>query len=165
MPLRSLDKPVLYSTMTKLAFNINKTYYKNLHYMWCTPYFGIDYNSPTFTVPPSSSPIAIYQTLQNEINGSDCHDTKIRQNRMGIRRGAKKQLSRGVIDNDQYDEIIAITKKAKDIQLLPLLCIIPRVDALKYFHKVDIKYKANPLSAEYILVDLPESAFDIIRIG
>lgn len=165
MSLDTITHPVLYSTMTALAYNINMTYYGGAHYMWCTPYFGSDYKSPHFTVPPSSSPLDIYNTLKKEIDGSDMHGTKIALNRSGIRRGADTMLKRGIIDSVQKREIHAISKTALPEQFRPVLCVIPRMEAVPFYTKVDIKRRANPMSHEYILADLPQSAFDVIRIG
>ncbi len=151
--------------MTTLAYNINIRYYGALHYMWCTPYFGSDYQSPHFTVPPSSSPLEIYQTLKKEIDGADKHGTKLKLNRLGIRRGADKMATLGKINEEQRREIHAISKGAESQQFRPLLCVIPRIEAVPYYQKVDIKKRANPLSHEYIIADVPQSAFDVIRIG
>lgn len=163
--MKDIPNPILYSTMTTLAFNINNMFYSSLHYMWCTPYFGSDFQSPHFTVPPSSSPLEIYNMLKKEVDGSDFHNTKIDFNRRGIRKGASVMLELGKITREKHDEIVSITKVAKDQQFRPLLCIIPRLQAVPFYKKVDIKDKANPLSYEYILSGLPQSAFDIIRIG
>lgn len=165
MSLKDINYPVLYSTMTTLAYNINKIYYGDKHYMWCTPYFGSDFEAPHFTVPPSSSPLEIYSMLKKEVDGSDLHNTKIDYNRRGVRKGASVMLKLGRITQEAHDEIVAITKLAKDQQFKPLLCVIPRLEAVPYYQKVNVKDRANPLSHEYILSDLPRSAFDIIRIG
>jgi hypothetical protein len=164
MSISNIKNPILYSTMSSLAYNINKKYYQDKHYMWCTPYFGSDFKSPHFTVPPSSSPLEIYNTLQKEISGADLHNTKIRLNRRGIRNGAGIMLKLGKITQDIHDEIVTISKRATDQQFKPLLCVISRLEAVPFYKKVDIKDRANPLSSEYILSDLPQSAFDIIRI-
>jgi len=133
--------------------------------MWCTPYFGSDYKSPHFTVPPSSSPLEIYNTFSKEIEGADLHNTKIKLNRTGIRKGAQEMRKINRISEDQYNEIILIAKIATPQQFRPLLCVIPRLEAVPYYQKVDIKKKANPMSHEYIVAGLPQSAFDVIRIG
>ena len=164
MSLDDISHPILYSTMTTLAYNINKKYYGDRHYMWCTPYFGSDFESPHFTVPPSSSPIEIYNTLKKEVNGADHHNTKIKLNRRGIRKGAATMLKLNKITQEQHDEIVYISKSAKDLHFRPLLCVISRLEAVPFYHKVNVRDKANPLSHEYILSDLPQSAFDIIRI-
>jgi len=148
-----------------LAYNINKKYFDDKHYLWCTPYFGSDYQSPHFTVPPSSSPIEIYNTFKKEIEGADLHNTKIALNRKGIRKGADTMLALGKISQEAHDEIITISKRATNEQFRPLLCVISRIEAVPYYKKVDIKDRANPLSYEYILSNLPQSAFDIIKIG
>ena len=74
-------------------------------------------------------------------------------------------LTLGKIDQETHDEIVYISKKTKDQLFRPLLCVISRLDAVPFYKKVDVKNRANPLSHEYILSDLPQSAFDIIRIG
>ena len=148
-----------------VAFNVNMKYYGGLHYMWCTPYFGSDFESPHFTVPPSSSPLEIYNTIKKEIEGADLHDSKIKLNRMGIRKGADAMLKTGNITAEAHSEILAISKLAPMQQFKPLLCIISRLEAVPYYQKVDIRSKANPLSHEYIVANLPQSAFDVIRIG
>lgn len=163
MSIANLKKPVLYSTMTLMAYNINKTYYNDKHYMWCTPYFGTNTDSPLFTVPPSSSPLEIYNSLKNDVRMGDLHSAKINMNRIGIKHGASLNMSLGNIDREQHDEIVEISN-ATDLNLFkPLLCVISRLEAVPYFKKVNIKDKANPLSHEYILSNLPETVFDIIR--
>ena len=163
--LDKIKNPVLYSTMSWLTYNINMTYYGGVHYMWCTPYFGSNFQSPHFMVPPSSSPLEIYKMLRDEIDGVDLHGTKIKLNKMGVRRGAEIMKARGIIDIDQMREIHAICNKVPPEQFRPLLCIIPRMEAIPYYEQVDVMKKANPLSHEYIVADLPQAAFDVIRIG
>lgn len=165
MSLSNIKHPVLYSTMTSVAYSINTKYYGGLHYMWCTPYFGSDFQSPHFTVPPSSSPLEIYNTYKKEIDGSDLHGVKIKLNRMGLRKGAELMLQQGKITKQDYNEIITISKRTPMHQFRPLLCIISRLEAIPYYKKVNINSMANPLSHEYIVADLPQSAFDVIRIG
>lgn len=165
MSLDTIKHPVLYSTMTAVAFNVNTKYYGGLHYMWCTPYFGCDFESPHFTVPPSSSPLEIYNMLKKEIDGVDLNGTKIKLNRMGIRKGADAMLSRGRITAETHGEIVAISKRAPMHQFKPLLCVIARLEAVPYYHKVDVRRMANPLAHEYIVADLPQAAFDVILIG
>lgn len=165
MTLSDINHPILYSAMSTLAYNINKKYYNNKHYLWCTPYFGSDYQSPHFTVPPSSSPIEIYNMLKKEVEGADLHNTKIKLNRKGIRKGADTMLELSRITREAYEEIITISKKATNEQFRPLLCVISRIEAIPYYKKVEIKDRANPLSHEYILSDLPHTVFDIIKIG
>jgi hypothetical protein len=151
--------------MTLVAYNINRQYYKNLHYMWCTPYFSSDFQSPHYTVPPSSSPFEIYKQLQTEVDSGDEHGYKIKQNRLGIRKGALAKAARGEISEAQLNEISLIARKIGSAQFRPLLCVISRLEAIPHYKTVDIRQKANLLSQEYILSDLPQSAFDVIRIG
>ena len=165
MAASTVDKPILYSTMTFLAYNINVQHYGGLHYAWCTPYFGSDYNSPIFTVPPSSSPLQIYMDLKREVDGGDLHGTLIKVKRLGIRRGADAMFKRGKITVDQRDDIRAICQLATPEHFRPILCILPSLEVLPYIQKVPVKSKANPLSQEYVVADVPTSSFDVIRIA
>ena len=163
--LEKLTKPVLYSTMTTLAYNINKQFYGDRHYMWCTPYFGSDFSSPTFTVPPSSSPLEIYRTLKNEVDGGDLHNTLISVKRLGIKRGADVMVKRKKITQDEAGQIRAICEGAPLNLFAPLLCVIPRLEVVPYSQRVEVKSKAHPLSQEFVVADVPQDAFDVIRIG
>ncbi|MBB4481046.1 hypothetical protein [Rhizobium etli] len=160
-----IGKPVLYSTMTFLAYNVNIQYYSGLHYTWCTPYFGSDFNSPVFTVPPSSSPLQIYLDLKREVEGGDLHGTLIKVKRLGIRHGADAMLKRGKITVDARDEIRAICQRATPEHFRPVMCVLPRAEVLSYVQAVPVRARANPLSQEYIVADVPTGAFDVIKFG
>jgi hypothetical protein len=84
---------------------------------------------------------------------------------MGIRKGADKMLAAGRITPEQHSDIHTISKITPMHMFKPLLCVIPRLEAITYYQKVPIKRRANPLSYEYIVADLPQSAFDLIRIS
>jgi acetate kinase len=86
-------------------------------------------------------------------------------NRMGIRKGAERMQEQGKISESAMKEIHAICRLAPMHQFKPLLCVISRLEAVPYYKKVDIKNLANPLSHEYIVSDLPQSAFDVIRFS
>jgi|SRR6185436_1167049 len=82
------DPLLLYSTNTLLAYHINQTYYGELHYVWCSAFFGAaNIPSPYRPNPPSSSPQEIYETLLKAIESNDKHSNKIRRNRAGLRHG------------------------------------------------------------------------------
>lgn len=156
---------MLYATVTQLAFNINERYYGGLHYMWCTPCFDIDLRSAIYTVPPTSSPFQIYQTLAREVAAADLHSEKITANRIGIQRGALKKLERGMIDQRTADRIQNTAAVAPATNFKPLLCVISADRAQPYCTEVDVSVMANPLSQEFIVEDLPQSTFDVISIG
>lgn len=165
MSAPTIDRPVLYSTMTYLAYNVNMQFYGGLHYTWCTPYFGSDMASPVFTVPPSSSPLQIYYDLKREVDGGDLHGTLIKVKRLGVRRGADAMLRRGKISLVQKNDILAICKLATPEHFRPVLCVLLKSEVLPYVQAVPVKARANPLSQEYIVADVPTAAFDVIKIG
>lgn len=148
-----------------VAYNVNRMYYGNVHYMWCTPYFSSDYESPHYTVPPTSSPFEIYRQYAEEVKSGDQHGYKIKQNRIAISKGARAMHARGVIGEDTMKKIIEIARKTPSVQFRPLMCVISRLEAVPHYREVAISQKANPLSHEYIVADLPQSAFDVISVG
>jgi len=161
----SIGAPVVYSTITFLAHNVNLKYYGGAHYLWCTPYFGIAPSPTNYTVPPTSSPFEIYRTLSREVSGSEMHSQKIDLNRVGIVRGAEIMRGREIITERQLIEIQEVARRAPNDMFRPLLCVIPTQLALSVLAEVDISKKANPLSHEYIAADLPRSVFDVISFG
>jgi hypothetical protein len=103
--------------------------------------------------------------LQNEVNRGDLHSYKIKLNRMGIRKGAQVMYARGLISERDLKEITYSAKRADLTYFRPLLCVISKLEAVPYYKRVEIEKQASPLSYEYILADLPPSAFDVIRMG
>jgi hypothetical protein len=158
------DPLVLYSTNTVLAYHINHTYYGDFHYVWCSPFFGVDnIPSPFYPNPPSSSPQEIYQTLRKDVENSDQHSTKIKLNRSGLRHGANVTHSLGIITDAQRLEIFAKIKRARFAEFKPLLYVTPFPLVTGIVKLVPVNQRANPLADEYIIERLPRASFDIIN--
>ena len=109
---------VLYSTNTRLAHMIAKSYYADLHYVWCSPFAG-SFNAFDRIEPPSSSPLKIYRSLHDDVSGADLHSDKIRQNRNGLIRGASTKRQAGVID-EATERGKELPRACFDIVELPL---------------------------------------------
>ena len=157
-------RPILYSAVSKVSVAINREFYGDLHFMWCSPYFGCEFNRPTFDNPPSSSPIEVYRLLKKETEGFDGHSQKILAVRIGLKSGADKMLMREKISYAQRDAIHTIADRVPDAQFQPLMCVVPLAEAKKHYQTTMIEDRANPLSHEYVVADLPGSGFDIVRI-
>jgi hypothetical protein len=155
---------VLYSCYTWLAHQINETYYGGNHYVWCTPFFN---PSSKFcaanAVPPTSSPFAIYKTLDEEVKQGDRHSAKVAQNKLGIQKGAEMALKTGIIGGGQRDDIVSITDAAALNDFRPLLLVIPYPLVSSQIKQVAIKDRAHPLSQEYIIANLKRDQFDILE--
>lgn len=157
---------LLYSTNTWLAYKIAQKYYNAEHYVWCTPYFDPrrsgDHDSD---VPPTSSPIELYRSLDEEVTRRDRHSDKIKGNRAGILRGASSKKRAGVINDKQEQEIVSIVELAETSDFHPLMYVIPYCKVSGLLREPPPEDKAHPLSAEYIIDCLPRSCFDIIDLG
>ena len=65
------------------------------------------------SVPPSSSPRAIYWSLQGDVDAADLHSAKIRDIRRGIQKGAAIKFKEGSIDAVEYREILKIVRRSQ----------------------------------------------------
>lgn len=157
---------VLYSTNTWLAYSIAQRYYKESHYVWCAPVFDAT-TFPRFAtaIPPTSSPSEIYRNLSQEVNRGDRHSDKIKQNKIGIIRGASIRKTNGQITDEIEKDIVAIVNSAETRDFRPLLYVIPFRSVSKIVKEVPVAKRAHPLSQEYIIERLPRRYFDVIEFN
>jgi len=158
--------PILYSTNTWLAYMIAQRYYKSEHYVWCTPFFDPRRNGGRdAAVPPTSSPFEVYCSLAEEVSRRDRHSKKIEENRVGILRGANAKKQAGVIDEVQEKDIVSIVSQAEIPDFRPLMYVIPYSVVVDRMREPPPEDKAHPLSAEYVIDQLPRDLFDVIEFG
>jgi len=158
--------PILYSTNTWLAYMIAQWYYGGEHYVWCTPFFDPRrYGDRDAAVPPTSSPFEVYCSLAEEVKRRDRHSKKIEENRAGILRGANAKKQSGVIDQEQEKDIVSIVDQAELADFRPLMYVIPYSVAMDLMREPPLEDKAHPLSAEYVIDQLPRELFDVIEFG
>lgn len=156
---------VLYSVNTWLAYNISRQFYRDLHYVWCSPVF--DHRARPFTQaapPPTSCPADMYFRLLAEVARRDKHSAKIAENRLGIVKGATIRRDQGLISDMEVTEITAIVDEANAEDFHPLLYVIPFDPIAAIVKEVPVAERAHPLSEEFIIADLPGDAFDVIRL-
>jgi hypothetical protein len=161
-----VGKPlILYSTNTWLAYTIAQRYYRAEHYAWCTPYFDPRRYGNDAAVPPTSSPLEVYQSLAAEAARGDRHSAKIEENRAGIRHGASAKRAAGIIDDSQERAIVTIVDLAYGNDFRPLMYIIPYSLVARKLREPPPEDKAHPLSAEYVIDNMPRKHFDVIELG
>lgn len=154
---------LLYSTNTLMAYHINETYYGDVHYVWCSPFFGAsNIPSPYRPNPPSSSPQEIYESLMKDVDNGDRHSAKIKQNKAGLRRGANFKQLHGDITEPQRLEIFDKVRLAQVVDFKPLLYVIPYSLVSGLLITIPVKQRANPMAEEFIIQRLPRASFDII---
>lgn len=151
---------ILFSVNTVLAYRIAKTYFKNVHFVWCAGKYEYDN-----TQPASSNPIKVVQRYFEDVVSQDEHSALIRQNREGIIRGAMEKRRAGVITEDEEKLIVAMVKRASFDSFLPLLYVIPSNSVSDICAEVPISKKASPPSVEYLIEELPRESFEIINIS
>jgi len=149
----------LYSVNTWLSFKIAEQYYRNKHYVWCSPHFNaIGIN------PPSSDPCEIYNGFYKDVVGKDKHSAKISQNRSGLINGAEIKHKSGVITDEEKLDIVQIISESEIEDFRPLIFVIPFINIEKIAKPVSIEFKAHFFSKEFIIEELPREYFDIIDV-
>jgi hypothetical protein len=100
------QKLVLYSTNSRMAYQINEKFYGARHYVYCSPYFSVSSLLPwDRTNPVTSLPGDIYERYAKEVLTGDRHGPTLEANRVGIRGGAASRRAQGVISDVQEREI------------------------------------------------------------
>ena len=155
---------LLYSTNTGLAFNIDERFYGGRHWVWCNPSFDAAAAVVAgHTAPPSSVPLAIYRAFTAAIAGGDHHSNDIGQNRAGLLRGIDAKLAAGDVDAPTAAVIRDIVRQAELVDFQPLVYVVPFARVRRMAVRVSPAAAAHPFSAEYQIVALRRSQFDIIR--
>jgi hypothetical protein len=153
---------VLYSAVSTLAYWIAQRYYAQRHHVWCAPAPALDRFAPVN--PPSSDPIRIYWTFHDDIAAGDEHSSKIKENRLGIIRGAASRNARGLIDEATRQSIEDTIRLAPLNAFAPLLLVIPAVAASGMVRQVDPHNRARVTAEEFIIDDLPRTSFDVLTL-
>jgi hypothetical protein len=155
---------VLFSTNTLLAYRINEHYYDGKHFVWCNPFSNLKAVLPANTaMPPSSTPCALFKAFEMDVKTNDLHSAVIKNNRMGLLRGAEAKRKKGVITAAQEAEIGKIVKNATNQEFTPLLYVIPHAMVAKLVKPVPIADRAHPFSEEFFIEELSREAFEIVE--
>ena len=156
---------ILYSTNTLLAYRISRKFYKDNHYVWCAPKAGsTSLYGALLENPPTSQPLYRYKSLKEEALKGDLHGPLIKEQKVGLRKGAEIKLKERIITEEDKDKINSIVDISSQADYKPLLYIIPYENVKSLLKEVDIKDKAHPMSEEYIIESLPGDLFDIIDL-
>lgn len=154
----------LYSTNTELSYRLSRDFYNGRFYVWCSPVFEPpqDKLNKYHRIPPSSSPYHIYTDLKQAVESQDLHNSKIKDNKTALKRGALKNFENGVIDEQELVKINYIIDHANIQDFKPVLYIIDRKSVGEKLEIVPVEEMANPLSCEYRIAELKESEFETI---
>ncbi len=154
----------LYSTNTWLAFVISERYYRQKHWVWCSPFFRPAEGVASAGMPPSAIPGEIYDRLFQDVAKGDRHSAWIDKNKAGLIKGANSKESEKVITSEKKAEIIFVVNSAQIADFKPLLYVMPFQRVKHLVREVPPKDRAHPVSVEYIIERLPRSSFDILEL-
>jgi hypothetical protein len=150
-----METILYYSTNTKIAYEIAERFFDNQHYVWCAPEFDIN--------PPSSNPKELFIRLRDDVEKSDNHSSKIRENKAGLLKAILWKKNKGLITEKIYLEIAKTIKKANINQFKPLIYLIPASNVSEFIIP-QVQEKANVFSSEYIIEKLDRSKFHVIEL-
>mgnify|MGYP003298382734 CR=1 FL=1 len=158
MAINIKTTPFLFSIGTEFSYLIDKRYYDNIHYVWCTTRFH-DKSQPV-----TSNPQSICKRYLEQLLSGDRHTKEINDNKAGVLRGAQAKLDAGIIDKEQYEEICQLVNLAMYDAFFPVLYIIDvKKVGSKRCIEVETSYKASDASVEYKIVDLHDGEYEIIN--
>lgn len=152
----------LYSTVSTLAYWIAQRYYGQRHYVWCSPAPDTDRFAPIN--PPSSDPVRIYWTFHDDIAAGDEHSAKVKENRLGIIRGAAARHGQGVIDEATRQSIEDTVRLAPLNAFAPLFLVIPVAGVARDLRAANPVDRARVTAEEFVIDDLARSRFDVLTL-
>jgi len=153
---------LLYSTITRLAFDIAQRYYGGVHYVWCAPKRDLGLHS--FQNPPSSDPLTIYWRFFEDAAGHDRHSSNIEMNKRGLLKGAAERHKQSLISDRQREIVEEIINFAELTYFMPLLVVMPFDLVKDLIAAVPSIRKASVSSEEYIIENLPRACFDVLEL-
>lgn len=158
MSKSKLSDFLLYSTGTEMAYLIDKEYYNDVHFVWCTEAFD------AFLQPGSSNPRNLCMRYLNQIVTGDSHASEIANNKAGILRGANEKLKAGVITKEQFEEIQIRVKYSKPEDYYPVIFLINYRAVRGRLIDPSTADKASKNSIEYKITDLKSGEYDLIHV-
>lgn len=148
----------LYSTNPKYSHEIAVKYLNGKHHVWCS-----DAYNPIGA--PSSSPKEIYRMLEADCEHEDTHSSRIKGYKRTLRRLAIDWSTRGIITDQDKDEIIATINSKSWKIWRPQLYIIYRIDLDRNGRLIPVP--ANQRAAhgdEWKIIDLDTNEFEILEV-
>ena len=159
MPAGIPNSPILYSTITELAYNIAVNYYDDVHFVWCTTAFD------SFSQPGTSNPKTLCCRYIEQIYRRDQHAVEVNNNKAGVLRGASCKLNAGVISQLQYEEICMRVRYAEPRMFLPVVLLINTNKVRNKCLAVQQADRAGLFSIEYKIENLLRTDFQAIFLG
>lgn len=157
---------LLYSTNVYLKLLIQERYRNDVHYVWCSDCFDSTKLSG-YTLgslgAPSSNPADIYRDLKRDLDRSDLHSAKIRDQKTSLKSLAVQWQRAGEITKLQEQEIVYMVDSASATLWRPLIYVIPRPLVEARLQLVDITLRAS-MADEFIIPSLARSEFDLLEI-
>lgn len=157
---------LLYSTVCFLKYYVQKEYFGDIHYVWCSEMFD-NTKSPSYSpgslTAPSSNPAEIYRELKRAVDQKDAHSYKISEQRASIKKLAVDKEKASAITSEQRNEILYMVDHCEFSFWRPLVYVIPNTIKPRRLKSVPIQKRAS-FGPEYIVADLKSHEFDTLEL-
>lgn len=147
----------LFSTVMKISYNIEKNYYDNIHFAWCSPELDM------LGQPGTSNPLSIAKRYLKAAHTGDSHEEFYEAKFAKMLAIAQARKNNNKITSYQFDCICKKIAAASYADVVPILLIIDWNKVKKRVHKETV-CRASLYSIEYIIDDLREDEFRAIDI-
>lgn len=158
--IKKPQRVLLFSTITELAYSIDRKFYNGVHFVWCTETFDANVQ------PRSSNPKTLCARYIEQLITEDKHASEINNNKAGILKGAKAKLEQGATTKEQFEDIKTLVRYARKEDFYPIIMLINRNAVIKKqkLHVVSADKAASKNSIEYIIYDLQHNEFEAIHL-
>ncbi len=156
----------LYSTNVYLKLLIQEKYRNDLHYVWCSDCFDstkLGAYAMGSHLPRSSNPAEIYRDIKSDVERSDFHSAKIRDQKTSFKSLAVQWQQAGEITKLEEQEIVYRVDHAPADLWRPLVYVISRPLVETRLQLVPLSQRAS-MADEFIIADLARSEFDLLEI-
>lgn len=160
MPIDADKFPLLFSTTTRLAYDIDNFYYNRKHFVWVALYVD-NLNIQA----ASSNPLTIAADFAKGIVTLDRHNEKILGNIVGVRNGVKYMYEAGKITALLKKEIISYIQSATFKDFFPMIYIIDTKKVNSRIVPVPSIDGARASSPEYKIFDLQDGEFELLDLS
>jgi hypothetical protein len=149
-----------------MKFRINRDFFADVHYVWCSPEFDssvLNRYARGASTPPSSDPKTIYTELFEATRKRDEHASKITSQKAVLIGLAEEAFTKGRLSADDRDELVALVRHAQFADWRPLLYVILCTTDIAARTALVPGDKRASHEEEYIISDLRRSEFHILE--
>lgn len=153
---------VLFSVNPWIKLEIQRSFFNDIHFVWCGTQFDPHArNESGAAIPPSSSPAKIFRRLSEDCTDTERHSDMIDRIKGKMLYRARIAFKNKQLSEDQWRDATFLIKNADHKQWRPLVYVIPTVLVRDRVKRVAASKRAG-VPLEYQIADLKRHEFSTI---